>query len=288
MKKSNNISIFTALILLFGFVLNFLSQPVKSEGYLRVAFLDVGQGDATLITTPNNKNILIDGSESYEKLSKAFKMFFIKNGSVMLVVATHNHIDHIGGLVQFIDKYEPKEIWFSGAIHTSGIYIAFLEALKNAKDKGSMIKTVKSGQKTIIDDTKLEVLYPIKNYTQTKPTHQHDANLVVALSYGSTRFLFTGDLEQKNEDELIETFYSDISANVLKVSHHGSKYSTSSEFIKISSPEIAVISAGRDNRYGHPNPETINRISNEGIKIFRTDELGTIIVKTDGEKIWVE
>lgn len=288
MKNTQHISLFTLAILLAGFVFSFFGQPAQSEGYLRLAFLDIGQGDATLITTPNNQQILIDGGESYDSLSKAFQLLFIRNMPVALVAATHNHNDHIGGLVKFIENYPPQEVWISGAIHTSQVYISFLEALKAAKAKGTIVKNVSSGEEKTIDGVKLKVIYPNKDYSQKRPAHQHDANLVIVINYGASRFLLTGDLEQKNEDELVSTFYKDIKANVLKVSHHGSKYSTGNEFLEIVDPSIAVISVGADNRYNHPSKETIDRLNKAGAKILRTDQNGTIIIKTDGDKIWVE
>ncbi len=290
MKKSKNnfVSFLTLCILLIGFALSFSQQPALSDGYLRVAFLDVGQGDATLITTPQNEQILIDGGNTSTNLFRAIEMFFLPKNPAKLVVASHNHSDHIGGLAGFIEKYPPEEIWISGAVHTSEVFLNFLKAIQGAQNKNSKVKSVKAGDFAEIDNVKIKVLHPEEKFDGINPNHQHDATIVLSVSYGAIKFLFTGDLEAKNEQDLIRLSAGELSTNILKVSHHGSRYSTGEPFLKLTNPQIAIISAAHDNRYDHPHKETIDRLKNHNIATYRTDELGTIIVKTDGIKAWIE
>lgn len=290
MKKSKNnfASLLTFCILFLGFILSSSQQPASSDGYLRVAFLDVGQGDAALITTPQNKQILIDGGENSTNLFKALDLIFMPNKTVSLVIASHNHSDHIGGLAGFINKYQPEEIWMSGAVHTSEVFLNFLKAVQNAKNKGAVVKSVKAGDSKDIGNVKVKVLHPEKKFDQITPNHQHDATLVVSVNYGAIKILFTGDLETQNEQDLIQISKANLSSSVLKVSHHGSKYSTGEAFLNLTNPQIAIISAKKNNSYGHPHQETIERLENRNIKIYRTDKLGTIILKSDGINVWRE
>lgn len=253
---------------------------------MRLVVFDVGQGDSILIDTPRGHHILVDGSGSDYVLS-LLKIFLAVPKEFTLVIATHNHIDHIGGLIDVLNHYNIKEIWITGAKHRTNTFNRWQQALTKEKQQGSKIEKVKAGYEYKIDQLTIKVLYPIENMIDVTPDHQHDANIVTKFDYGTSSFLLTGDLEEENEQELIDRYGVNLGTQVLKVSHHGSANTSSNKFLELVDPEIALISVGKDNRYNHPHQATLERLQQQGARIFRTDQDGTIVVKSNGEKIWI-
>ena len=246
-----------------------ISDSVKSE--LTVEFIDVGQGDSILIMTPNKKTILIDAGESgnYEKIKDTLYKYNINK--IDAVIATHPHADHIGGMEQIIRNFEIGKIYMPDKIHTSKTFENLLLAIE---EKGLEIDIAEAGVKMDLDEAlNLTFVSPNGDFADLNNT-----SAVLRLIYKDTSFLFTGDMEAKAE-KLID---ANIDVDVLKVGHHGSDTSSSKEFLDKASPQIAVISVGKDNKYNHPSSEVIKRLNNIGAKILRTDESGNITITSDG------
>lgn len=242
-----------------------------------VHYIDIGQGDSELIQV-NGKNLLIDAgpTENTDKLLSYLKSINIKK--LDYVIATHPDEDHIGGMSTVISTYPINKFYAPKKIVSTKTFENMVKELKIKKMK---INVPKPGmQLDLGKNTKAEILAPnSNNYEDT-----NNYSIVLKLSYGNTSFLFTGDAEKLSEGEILDKNY-DISADVLKIGHHGSSSSTSDKFLDKISPKIAVISCGANNKYGHPHKETLKKLKDRNIRIYRTDIDGTIILVSDGKNI---
>ena len=264
------------LILLFLNVLALFPVLYLSSARLEVSFFDVGQGDSIFIETPEGYQVLIDGGPSYskviEKLSSEMPFW---DKEIDLVVLSHPESDHMTGLLSVLENYKVDNIAWTG-IERDG---EKFETWKRMIDgEGSDIYAVVSGEKFIMGDASLEIISPEEVLSGMYFKESNDTAIVSRLSYGNSSFLFTGDISSKKEKELLD---SDVTADILKVAHHGSKYSTSAEFLEKASPLVAVIQVGK-NSYGHPTPEVLTRLDNSGIKVLRNDLDGDIKIVSDG------
>lgn len=248
------------------------------DEYLAVHFLDVGQGDSIFIEMPDSKTMLIDAGENM--LGKSIMNYIntLGYGKIDYLVATHPHADHIGSMAYIVRNMDIGEIYMPKVSTTTKTYENLLESIAG---KGLKVKSAKAGV-SIIDTENFNV--DIVAPATIKEDNLNNCSAVLKMTYGDTSFLFTGDAE---EEELSE-IDADISANVLKVGHHGSSTSTDKDFIKRVCPEIAVISLGADNKYGHPHKSTLKHLKNAGAEIYRTDGDGTVKITSDGENISVE
>jgi len=271
--------LFTILIALFLLLASFSILP---QNYLRVTFIDVGEGDSCLIQTPGGKNILIDGGRGYK--GKEVLPFLKKKGirRINILVATHPDMDHIGGFLAVLDSnIQIDNILDSGHQHTSYAYQDFLFKVAERKD----IKYYQPRAGQILDwgeGLKVQVLSPAHLFRNA-----NDSSIVIKLTYGLTSFLFTGDAGYSAEDEMIANFGRGLKSTILKAGHHGAKTSTSSSFLNYVRPKLTIISVG-PNSYGHPFPEVLNRLQGIGTRIYRTDKRGHITITTDGKKCWIE
>jgi competence protein ComEC len=254
---------------------------------LHISFLDVGQGDAILIQTPNGQDILIDGGPDPQKINlELSKKLPFWDRTIDLVVCTQPQADHVTGLVEVLQRYEVKQVLEPGVPYDSDIY---QEWLRLVEDKGIEYNIARAGQEIDLDNgIKIEVLNPPATLYEGT-SHDVDNNgVVLKLSWDKVGFLFTADIREEVEFELIGQ-RANLKSTVLKVAHHGSKTSTTSQFLAAVDPEVAVISVGADNTFGHPSPEVVERLIDRvgEDNVYRTDEDGTIELITDGERLWL-
>lgn len=244
---------------------------VTQKQNLRIIFLDVGQGDAILISQGRNQ-ILIDGGVSGQVLlGKLGEQIPFWDRKIELVVATHPDQDHIGGLIAVLENYQIGVVLDNGQVSETGVYEKYRAIIQKKQ-----IRTVwaQRGVRVKLGQAAMEILSP-DDVVGVSTNDSNLASVVAKLKFGENSFLFTGDLPFAGETQLL-TSGANLSAQVLKVAHHGSKSSTSVQFLDAISPRDAVISVGAQNRYGHPTPEVLDRLKNKSIQIFRTDEVGDV------------
>ena len=297
------------ILLFFGIAAAILSIPAfwfsypvlddwltegEAAGDLIVYFIDVGQGDAALIKTPDGQNILLDGGPDAAAARALGRLLPFWERTIDLVILSHPHDDHVNGLNDIFRRYEVRQAAYSGVVHTSPGYLAWLKLARN----NSVPLLIIDRPQTIVlgDGCALHFLYPRESLLGRSVSNLNNSSLVAKLVYGETAFLFTGDIEGEVERELLSPADGeapgdagidiDLRAQVLKVGHHGSDTSSSAEFIAAVRPEIAVISVGADNKFGHPSPRVINRLERSGAATYRTDLHGTVKIRSDGKEIF--
>lgn len=271
--------------LLLGLILTtfFIWSAVLAEergGTLTVAFLDVGQGDATYIEAPNGNQVLIDGGAGKQVLGGLTKLMSVHDRSIDIVIATHPDADHIGGLSEVLERYDVTAILRSGAINDTNVFRTLNATIE---EQGVTETVARRGMQMVLDeDVRLEILFPDRDVSGTDP---NEASVIAQLVYGETEIMLTGDASKGIENYLVSLYGKGLQSDVLKVGHHGSKTSSSQNFIGFVSPEYAVISAGCDNRYGHPHQEVLATLAQFDIKTLSTCVDGTIVFETDGDTL---
>ena len=250
-------------------------ETSKVDGNLIVDFIDVGQGDSILIRQGDHA-MLIDGGTSE---CKDDLLNFLKSENIQkfdYIVGTHPHEDHIGSLDDVINAYDFDTILFP-KVTTTKTFENLVNAVKN---KNKKFTTPVSGNEYTLGDAKFKILAPSSDSYQSLNNY----SIVIKLTYGENTFMFTGDAETLSETEMLNSF-DDLTADVLKIGHHGSTTSTSKKFLNAVNPKYAVISVGKDNTYNHPTKTTMNKLEELKIPVYRTDEEGTIECVSNGKDI---
>ena len=249
----------------------------KPEGTLEVHYIDVGQGDATLIKCGSHA-MLIDGGNNNK--GTTVQLYLKKQGveSLDYVIGTHPDADHIGGLDVIVYKYNCDTVIMPDYEKDTKTYQELVDVIH---DKNMKITYPVVGEQYALGEAKFTIIAPNSN---SYGGNANDYSVAILLEYGKNRFLFTGDAEETSEAEML-TNGIDISADVYKVAHHGSRSASTQEFLNAVHPKYAVISCGEGNSYGHPHAEVLNRLRSMGVEVFRTDEQGSIIASSDGENI---
>ena len=255
------------------------SIPFTSNGDMLIAhFIDVGQGDANFIELPTGEVMLIDAGTSGYADDIIEYIEDLGYTDIDYVVATHPHADHIGGMAEVIETFDVGSIYMPKAVSTSKTYENLLETIQ---DKGLSIHTGKEGVEIYnSDDLSMEMLAPVSS----SYSNLNNYSIVLKITYGDVSFLYTGDAEEESLSEIT----MDLSADVLKVGHHGSDTSTTKEFLESVRPSYAVISVGEGNSYGHPADSTIELLQGYTNHIYRTDLNGTVVISSDGVNIDVK
>ncbi|HLP44167.1 MAG TPA: ComEC/Rec2 family competence protein [Candidatus Nanoarchaeia archaeon] len=245
---------------------------------LTVAFLDVGQGDAIFIEAPNGNQVLVDAGPNSKVLSELGKVMPWYDKSIDMIIVTNPDKDHIGGFIDVLKRFKVNKFLEPGTENktlTNSTLHDLVES--NGIEKLRAVR----GMNIVLDEKKgivLSVLFPDRDVSEES---SNDGSIVMRLIYGETEVMLTGDASLQVEREVLEHAEA-IQSDILKVGHHGSRTSTSKEFLETVRPAFAVISLGRANKYGHPHQEVIGTLDSYGAKILRTDELGTIVMKSDG------
>lgn len=259
-------------------VLLILLLPVVAWADLTVSYIDVGQGDAALVQCDGH-NMLVDAGTNASTERLLSYLDGIGATSYDLVVGTHPHEDHIGGLDKVVEQFDVANVWMP---RVQADTRTFEDVLLAIKAKGLRITSPAPRDTFELGGATVTALAPIgSSYAET-----NDYSIVLRIDYGGTSFLFTGDAEETSENEMLAAG-AHLKADVLKVGHHGSRSSTTDMFLDTTDPGYAVISCGADNSYGHPHAETLQKLDAKGIRILRTDKLGTITIRSDGKDVFL-
>lgn len=254
-----------------------VANPVTTP-VLQVHYIDVGQGDATYIKTAAGEDILIDAgnNSSAAKVINYLKKQGVKD--IEVAIATHPDADHIGGMDEVFAAFPVKSVYTSKVLDNTDAYADFTKAVAA---EGLTTKTAETGVSVPIKGVTASFVGPVIDYPADD---QNDSSAVLRLAYGQTSFLFTGDIEQKAENDIL-TFHPALKTDVLKVAHHGSDSSTSDAFLAAVAPKYAVISVGKNNSYGHPTQTVLGKLQAAKTGIYRTDLKGTVVATSNGKAI---
>lgn len=268
---------FVFIVLICSAAISFVAVGTRAndDGLLRVYFLDVGQGDAIFIQAGENQ-VLIDGGPDAKVIQELAEVMPLGDRSIDALVLTHPDADHINGLIEAFERYDIDYVLENFLErHQSAAYAKWNELKKETK-----VIEVMAGQRLNIGEgIYLEILYPFDERTRQSKTNNN--SIVAKLVYGENELLLTGDIETKVERELL-SIGANLDSDFLKVPHHGSKTSTTAEFLDAVAPEAAFIQVGAGNRYGHPHSTVLQRLKERGIKVYRTDTDGRIELILDG------
>ena len=265
--------------LFLGAIFVWYAVLAETRDGLKVAFLNVGQGDAIFVEAPNGNQVLIDGGPNKSVLRELSKQMPFYDRTIDAMILTHPHLDHYAGLNEVARKYKVSLEIDPGTKVKGAGFAEFENLIKSKKIKRLYAKR---GMRVNLDkDLYLDILLPVVN---NENLSEHDGMLVFRLVYKNNSFLLTGDMEDNLENFLLSLGGS-LKSDVLKAGHHGSRTSTSEKFLGWVNPDLVVISAGQGNKYGHPHKEVTDRLARFEIPALRTDEKGTIVLKSDGEKI---
>jgi len=277
-------------LFLFGIVAVLFSELsyFQIENDLRIYFLDVGQGDAILIETPHKNRILVDGGPNAIVIQKIHDVLPLFDTTIQTIIATHNDADHITGLIAALTLFDSKNIFLASSSQNIK-FDTITNAFRDTYSTNTGVSFLKTNDKIFLDtmnDFYIQILHPAANFEDDEINNH---SIVFKLQYKKVCIIFTGDIGVAIENNLANTFQQeDLDCDVLKVAHHGSESSTGALFAGLVSPDIAIISAGKENKYGHPHQSVLDTLEKVGAEVYRTDKLGTIQVVSDGEKVWVE
>lgn len=260
------------LTIFFG-VAVFAGRPDELE----IDFFDVGQGDAIFIQTPTHHTILIDGGRDTTVSQKIATELSFTDKTIDLVILTHPELDHVGGLPDVLRRYRVGTIISLDVSKDLGAYRAMMD---RARADGIPVVSVYAGD-TIRFAPGLEMVFLAPEKGQIREEDLNNSSIVVKLIYNTRTWLFTGDAAQESEDRMRRSGRA-LSADVLKLGHHGSRFSSSAAFLQEVGANVAVISAGANNPYGHPHPEVLERAARQGMTVYRTDRQGDIEMRSDG------
>lgn len=279
--KNKNYYYFVLLALFLGTMFLWREVLKFSDKNLEVYFFDVGQGDGVYLRTPENEDILIDGGPDATILTKLGKVMPFFDRKIELIILSHPQADHLSGLVDVIERYEVGKIIWSKVTCSTMICRDFKEKIDEKKIPQ---EKVKANETANFGSLKIEFLHPFFDMESKKLKDLNDSTIVARISYQNNSLLFTGDAGSNIEEKLLNQRFVK-KTNVLKVGHHGSKNSSSLDFLKAVDPDYAIISVGAKNSYGHPAAQTLQSLENLKIDIFRTDQDGDIRCEGDGEKV---
>lgn len=259
----------------------FLFSTFPHDEYLRVDFLDIGQGDAVLITSPLGRQLLVDAGRDKTVLRSLGREMSFFDRDIDVILATHPDYDHIGGFPELIKRFDIDYVLKTLAKSNTATFNLFKRRINDYE-----IKEIIPERGMVIDlgsNVYVQVLFPLKNMS----IDGNEGSVVAKVIYKETSFLLMGDTSIGVEDYLVE-IDNDLESNVLKAGHHGSRTSSSDKFVKEVGPQHSVISAGKDNSYGHPHKEVLDILKNNNVEVLSTASLGTITFFSDGNRVWID
>ena len=286
-KEYQRLIIISVLLLLLIFATQYYVS-IRNSGTLIITFLDIGQGDAIFIETPSHKQMIIDGGPG-NAIARALPphiSFFDTRIDVML--ATHPDADHVTGLVSLLKKYQVRSIVKSPAKSKTGVFESLEQGIeKEVADRGAQKYIGNKGDSIDFGDgVTFRIVSPETNIWHGEETN--DESVVGLLSYGEHSFLLTGDLPSTYEEKIIRSDTLPRNITVLKAGHHGSKYSSSDMFLNYTKPKYTIISAGKENKYGHPSKEVLDRLQKISTHIISTIDYGSITFISDGRNLEIK
>jgi len=282
-KKIVVICIVILLVVSAVFIFTFLNNE-KSRTFLTVAFLDIGQGDAIFIETPNGNQVLIDAGPTSAVVRKVSEIIPFYDRSIDLLIVTHYDLDHAGGFPEILKRYQVGGYATSNQPEDGGLYLEVEELSKKERSDRLFLK---AGDRIILDRPEniyLDILWPPSS---EEIEDRNDASVVARLVYRDTSFMLTGDAPQEVEERILSATDTDMSVQVLKVGHHGSRTSTSEKFVSELKPKYGVVSAGLDNKFDHPHDEVLKVFKENKTIVLETFISSTIVFQSDGKSVWL-
>lgn len=275
------------VILFISYTVFWYTKDFHTENLEKVSFLDVGQGDAIFIESPTGTQVLIDGGRDAGVLRELTKVMGFFDRGIDLVVATHPDMDHIGGLIDVLKRYDVATVLMTENESDSSSFASFNELVQA---EGARVIYVRKGQ--VFDlglgragSITLHVLFPDRD---PRGFESNVSSIVTQLQYGDIGFMLTGDSPQSIETYLVSILGNGLESEVLKAGHHGSRTSSNESFVRAVHPEYAIISAGKSNSYGHPHKEIMSLFQMLGITTKNTAESGSVSFESNGEKVWTK
>lgn len=263
---------FVALIAILVAIWAEIAKSPADNG-ARIYFFDVGQGDATLLSR-GDFQVLIDGGPDSDILAKVGEVMPPRDREIEIMILTHPHADHLVGLNQILERYNVKKVYLSGVVHTSNQYLEFLQKIKDVNIE-TIVPEINE-RVVLFDNAVLEFLWPGQKYREQEIDNINNSSVINRFCYFEKCVLFLGDLELDGQSEMLtNNTVADFSAEIIKISHHGSINGTNQKILDTVRPKFAIISVGGDNKYGHPHAATIDLLGSLGIKLLRTDRDGS-------------
>lgn len=283
MKKPKHFRLYLAILILFLLSALLLAGSFFDGGgdSYQILFFDVGQGDAAMIRTPEGRTVMIDCGTDLSADDLVAELYARKIDEIDCLILSHAHDDHVGGAAALLESFEVGKILMGDYDPPDGVLWNKILTLADCP-----IERVGTGYRIILgENADITVLAP----DRATENGENNDSLVLMLTIGLKKFLFTGDLESEGEERLLENQPPErLRADVLKVGHHGSDGSTGEEFLRAVNPQIAVISVGADNSYGHPAFGLLNRLEEAGVQVVRTDQVGTVEFRCDGVRLYLK
>ncbi|MEK7464249.1 MAG: MBL fold metallo-hydrolase [Patescibacteria group bacterium] len=279
--KNKTLIVIAVLVILNTTVFGSIYSDIKGENDLKIYFIDVGQGDSELAILPGGVKILIDGGQPNGKLLEGLgKILSPTDRYIDLVMMSHPQLDHFGGLIDVVKRYRVGAFLTNGR---EGTALAFDDLKKAIVEKNVQVLVLAKGDKIRYRQSLINIISPDRVSLLSKELN--DTSLVALLASNNSKTLFTGDMGTNIEESMLYS-KSLSKIDILKVGHHGSKYSSAGSFLAQLNPRISVIEVGK-NSYGHPTEAALSRLSSSGSKVFRTDKDGTVEIIIDGKNIRV-
>ncbi len=262
-----------AVVIVFVAALGLREWSVLPDGRTHLYFMDVGQGDGAVIVTPSGKRVIVDGGPDLRLLERLGTYLSFFNRRIDLLVLSHPNLDHLASFPEILKRYDVRSVAITGIAYDLPRYTQMLRLIE--QQHVPIISPQRTGTVDLGDGVTLRLLWPTTQAMKQGWSDANDSSIVLRVSDGEHSALFTGDMEELAERQMLQAGI-DVDADILKVAHHGSRSSSSTGFLLAVSPSLAVISVGKDNSYGHPVPEILRRFSDLHIPVRRTDVEGTV------------